>query len=70
MGVIARASANNSGGLLGYFFGEKFESVPSKNVIDSLRPLDAIRVLKFGELFLLNNKWPIIGNIDSPGEAY
>lgn len=65
VGVIARVSANNSGGLLGYFFGKKFESVPSKDVIDSLRPLDAIRVLIFGDLSLLNKEWFVIGSISN-----
>lgn len=65
VGVIARVSADNSGGLLGYFFGKKFESMPSKDVIVSLRPLEAIRVLKFGDLFLQKKKWPIVGSIEN-----
>lgn len=63
IGVVARISTENSGGLLGYFFGPKFESLPSGDVIGSLDPSKAIRVLMFGDLSLLNKDWPIIGSI-------
>lgn len=62
-GVVARVSADDSGGLLGYFFGPKTSSVPSKDVVGSLRPDNALRILRFGDLSLLNNDWPVIGHI-------
>lgn len=63
IGVIARVSKNNSGGLLGYFFEPKFATLPSSEIIDSLSPSKAIKVLMFGDLLLLDKTWSIIGNI-------
>ncbi len=63
IGVIARVSADKSGGLLGYFYEKKFESVPSMDSIGSLNPDKAVRVLKFGDLSLLKKEWPVIGSV-------
>lgn len=63
IGVVARVSDNDSGGLLGYFFGPKLSSLPSKDCIGSLKPEEAIKVIKFGDLSLINKEWPVIGGI-------
>jgi Immunity protein 26 len=62
VGVVARKSAHH-GGLLGYFFGPKFSSVPDSGDIGVLHPDMALRVLKFGDLSLMNHEWPVIGDI-------
>jgi hypothetical protein len=64
-GVVARVTAKNNGGavLLGYFFGPKYKSVPTNEVIDSLNPCKAIKVLRFGDLSLQSGEWPVIGDI-------
>jgi hypothetical protein len=63
IGVIARASKKNSGGLLGYFFGPKREDIPSFDDVSHLKPSEAIRIVVFGDLHLLDQKWQVIGSI-------
>lgn len=66
VGVVARFTAekyHGGGGLLGYFFGPKHETVPTAEVIDTLDPLKALVVLKFGDLSLLSGEWPIVGSV-------
>lgn len=64
-GVIARISKNNSGCLLGYFFGPKTEEITSLDEVNHLKPSQAIRTLIFGDLNLLDQKWQVIGTIAS-----
>lgn len=61
LGVVARISSGKSGGLLGYFFGPKREFLPNANEVPVLKASDALRVLRFGDLALINNEWPILG---------
>lgn len=63
VGVIARVSVDNSGGLLGYFFAPKFSDVPDGDIVDTLKPAKALKVLRFGDLALLHKEWPIIGEV-------
>lgn len=63
VGVIARVSSDNSGGLLGYFFGPKLNTLPSEEIVGLLKPSNALRVLRFGDLSLLNKEWLVIGCI-------
>jgi len=65
LGVVARVTDEKFGGaaLLGYFFGPKRASVPSRQVIDSLEPSEALKVIIFGDLSLLNGEWPIIDRV-------
>lgn len=60
VGVVARATKKGKV-LLGYFFGPRREAVPPLNETSSLRPEKAVRVLRFGDLSLVNKEWPIIG---------
>jgi hypothetical protein len=50
--------------ILAYFFGPKFETVPALVDIVSLKARDAIKILRVGDLGLINGEWPLIG--DSP----
>lgn len=65
IGVIARISSDNSGGLLGYFYGPKLNFLPSKDFPVSLKPKESLRILRFGDLSLINGEWKIIGSIDN-----
>ena len=60
IGVIARVSKNNSGGLLGYFFGPKLKSIPNSSIANSLKPSCVFKILRFGDLSLLRKEWPIV----------
>jgi Immunity protein 26 len=59
VGLIARA--NPSGVLLGYFFGPKRPAVPELDELAGLRRMDAVSVRKFGDLGLMQGRWPIVG---------
>ena len=63
VGIISRVSADNSGGLLGYFFGPKLAAMPNGQISSDLKSTNALRVLRFGDLLLLNQAWSVIGEI-------
>lgn len=60
VGVVARM-AKHGKVLLGYFFGPQRDHLPTLDEVTSLDPARAVRVLRFGDLALLNGEWPIIG---------
>lgn len=60
-GVVARAG-RKGGVLMGYFFGPRLTS-PQKAELTDLAPDNAVLRLLFGDLRLINGKWPIIGNV-------
>jgi Immunity protein 26 len=62
LGVVAR-SPKRGRILLGYFFPHLFASVPSPGELPELRPRDAIKVVRFGDLSLTNGEWPIISHL-------
>ena len=59
LGVVARM--NGRGGILGYFFGPKFEVVPPLETTEGLTVKGAIFVSKFGDLGFLEGTWKVIG---------
>jgi hypothetical protein len=61
-GRIARHSGN--GCILAYFFGPKRETVPVLEDLENLTPDSAIKVLRAGDLGIIEGSWPIVG--DSP----
>ena len=58
-GVIARADGR--GVLLAYFFGRRFERVPTISDVGELSALDHVLVKRCGDLGLVRGDWPIIG---------
>jgi hypothetical protein len=62
LGVVARAPKQGKI-LLGYFFRHRFATVPTANEVPKLRPEDAIKVVRFGDLFLMGGDWPIISHL-------
>lgn len=62
VGVVARA--NPKGVLLGYFFGPRRSETPELEDVANLKPADAVLVRKFGDLGLIQGRWPILGQLD------
>lgn len=60
VGLVARAS-KRGGVLLGYFWG-KWDNLPELDSL-SLTPQSTALVAKFGDLFLSDGKWPILGEL-------
>lgn len=63
IGLVARIARDESGGVLGYFFGPRYEAIPALREIGVLNPRQALRVVRFGDPFLLNGRWPILGRL-------
>ena len=62
IGVNARFKVSRGGGTaLGYFFGPVRSRVPTLDEIVALEPEQAINICRFGDLHLLDGKWPLIG---------
>jgi hypothetical protein len=64
VGVVARATTKGKV-ILCYFFGPHRTAVPSLSDLERLKPSDAIRVLRVGDLSLICGEWPIIGQTTS-----
>jgi hypothetical protein len=62
-GVVARM-APTGGVLVGYFFGPRRVKVQSLEELRALRPEQAVLVQRFGDLHLVDDKWPILGYLD------
>ena len=62
VGRVARHSGN--GGILAYFFGPKRETIPTLEELETLTPDCPIKILRAGDLGIIEGSWPIIG--DSP----
>lgn len=58
LGLAARVT--RGGGILGYFFGPRRETVPTKEDIQGLTPEDAVLIRHFGDLGLLRGEWPMV----------
>src|SRR4051812_22786689 len=60
VGVVARATKKGPV-ILVYLFGPKRDTVPSLSEVADLDPSAALKVIRIGDLHLINGKWPIIG---------
>lgn len=60
VGLVARASSKGKI-ILCYFFGPRRAVVPELEELAPLKPDDAIRVFRVGDLSLIRNEWPIVG---------
>lgn len=52
-GLVARMAPQGKI-ILAYFFGRKFETVPSLSDISSMRAADSVKCLRVGDLGLMN----------------
>ena len=64
VGVVARTSPQGKI-LLAYLFGPAWKRIPSVDEVKNLRPQDALRVARVGDLSLIDKTWPIIGQVQS-----
>jgi hypothetical protein len=64
VGVVARTTAEGKV-ILAYFFGPRRTTVPALAELERLKPGDAIRVVRVGDLSLIRGEWPIIGEAAS-----
>jgi hypothetical protein len=62
IGVVARNSSS-SGVVLAYFFKKIWERIPFLDEIKGLKPAEASRILRIGDLELIRGNWPILGNL-------
>ena len=62
LGVVARKPKGGKV-LLGYFFGPRLSELPTADRLPSLSADQARRIAKFGDLYLIDGKWPIVGHI-------
>jgi hypothetical protein len=60
-GVVARSSFISHGILLGYFFSDVYDQLPTLDTLCHLKPRDAQVVIRFGDMGLKNGEWPIVG---------
>jgi hypothetical protein len=63
VGVVSRMAPKGRV-LVGYFFGPKREKLPSLDDMRGIPPEDAVLVQKFGDLYLVQGRWPILGRDD------
>lgn len=59
VGRVARHSGN--GCILAYFFGPKRKTIPTLEELENLTPDTAIKVLRIGDMAIIEGSWPIIG---------
>jgi len=64
VGVVARMAPMGRV-LTGYFFGPRRTELPSLEEVRGHRPDLAVLVQRFGDLHLMEDKWPVLGNDDS-----
>jgi hypothetical protein len=64
IGVVARTT-NEGKVILCYFFGPARPYIPKYDEIKSLKPSNAICVVRVGDLSLLKGEWPIISHSTS-----
>jgi len=62
VGVVARMAPRGRI-VCGYLFGPRREFPPALAEFSLLRPNDAIRCLRLGDLGLINGEWPVIGEL-------
>ena len=59
LGIIVRGRYRTKGGL-GYFFGPVYSEAPLDVETERLEPSDAIYIGWFGDLHIIEGKWPLI----------
>lgn len=59
VGIVVQA--DGAGGVTGYFFGPRRQTIPSIAELCLLRPSEAIHICNYGDLGLVNGEWAVIG---------
>ncbi|MCA9090167.1 MAG: immunity 26/phosphotriesterase HocA family protein [Planctomycetaceae bacterium] len=60
-GVVARHVPGEGKIILAYFFGPKRDTVATMEELGTLSPGDAIKVVRVGDLGIMEGSWPLIG---------
>jgi hypothetical protein len=60
VGLIA--AHDGRGAVVGYFFNQRFVDPPPLDEANALGPSEVLRVVRFGDLGLLNGGWIVIGD--------
>src|SRR5438093_11677278 len=47
--------------LVGYFFGDRFPTLPTLRQVSHLKPDQAVLIRRFGDLGLIRGEWKVIG---------
>jgi hypothetical protein len=63
LGIVAR-KPRKAKVLLGYFFAGRLPSCPHHADQSGLHPDAASKVLRFGDLYLINGRWRVVGRIE------
>jgi len=58
LGMAARV--DGEGGVIGYFFRPKYETLPTSDDIGNRRPEDAVFIANFGDLGFLEGTWKVV----------
>src|ERR1051325_3513522 len=61
-GVIARHAPDEGKIALAYFCGPKREAIPTLGELVKLTPDSAIKVVRIGDLGIIEGRWPIVGD--------
>jgi hypothetical protein len=61
LGLVARYAARGKI-ILAYLFGPKRERIPTLDEVSRLEAHEALRVLRVGDLGLIDGSWPVIGD--------
>ena len=62
LGIIVRGKNRTKGGL-GYFFGPVYSDIPYDVDTERLQPSDATYIDWFGDLHIIEGKWPLIKEV-------
>jgi Immunity protein 26 len=60
VGLVARIAPRGRV-LLGYFFGPRLSAPPTLEEVGHLNAGDAVLIQRFGDVYLVEGRWPIIG---------
>jgi hypothetical protein len=65
--VVCLLARDSCGDLvvLGYFFDRLYNSLPSSDELQVLRPYDAHKCIPFSALCIADGRWPLIGRLKS-----
>jgi hypothetical protein len=61
-GLVARLSPQGKV-MLAYLFGPTHWTLPTLAEVQELKPADALKVIRTGDVAVANGRWPVIGNM-------
>lgn len=62
IGLVARVSPSY-GIILAYFFNKRYFFGSNLSEVETLKPIDAIKVIQVGDLGIINGEWKVIGKL-------